>query len=68
MPPWLMVTAAGVTQKRVMPKADAIVPTVSGREAHAAESYLCEVISELPRWANGLPVVAEGWTNERFTK
>lgn len=29
---------------------------------------LCEIISELPAWAEGLPIKAEGWHGPRFTK
>lgn len=29
---------------------------------------LCEIISELPEWAEGLPIKAEGWHGPRFTK
>lgn len=29
---------------------------------------LCEVIAQKPTWAEGLPVIAEGWQGRRFTK
>lgn len=31
-------------------------------------AMLCETISQKPAWAEGLPMVAEGWQGRRFTK
>lgn len=37
-------------------------------EGHGSVDELCDILCELPLWAKGLPVTAEGWDGRRFTK
>ena len=39
-----------------------------GNPNECSVEELCEIVCRLPRWAEGLPMVAEGWKGMRYRK
>ena len=61
----IRVEAAGIHP--IMSIHDEIVCEI-GDDGESYVDELCALVAELPEWAEGLPVEAEGWQGPRFTK
>jgi DNA polymerase len=47
---------------------DEIVSEVTGRETWPSEGVFNALMSVVPAWATGFPIVAAGWRGERYRK
>jgi DNA polymerase len=67
----LMIHGMGVVEAGgyppIMSVHDEVVCEIEDDDGQHTE-VLCDLLCELPDWADGLPIQAEGWQQRRFTK
>jgi DNA polymerase bacteriophage-type len=62
----LRMDAAGITLVGTVH--DEAIAFASAQDAEAVLARMLEIMSTPPEWASGLPLVAEGYVNERYVK